>query len=312
MRFDRREFMWYGASGALALGGCWRKSTTIAEPYTRVGPRPTGPLLEIDFEGLFLMEQKSNSIVLHLVDGPAVSLPPHIPQMKVVGSSVIDQTKTAEPDSAHILGTGTDKTWLWDLKGLEVKTPTSNSGEADLTSEDVTTQDGQEVPTDDAGWSSLARVPDLRVLCDATKVDPASYPSFASSITLNHGHIRALKPEGAGETAVWKCTNLAGKQLMRQAFSNKVRYTCPTQGRALTIFVGSQPIVFHPSVDAKVEVMNLPLSLNCAPNCGPLNMHHFSALVQLVDKKFTPTISLVPRPDQPGNVDPDYCPGARV
>ena len=309
MRFDRREFDWYSAAGALAFAGCKCKParTTAAGPYMSVGPRPTGPSLEIDFEGLYLIEQKTNSMVVRLIEGAAVGLPNHAALIEIP-AAVIDQ---GEPDRKR--PAGVDELWEWDLKGLDVTMPESDTGQADLTSEGPSGQDDDEMPRDDAGWSSLARVPDLRVLCGATKVNPASYTSFASSVALNHGHVRALKPRGPGEGAVWKCTDPTGTVLMCRAFSNKVRYTCPNQGEVLTIHVGSKPIVFKPSVTVQLRVTNLPAKKPPYIASRDPNMDHFSGLAELVDKKFTPTITLAEyTPNTELNVYPDYCPGARI
>jgi hypothetical protein len=251
-------------------------------------------------------------MIVHLIEGAAVGASSHVPQMRAL-ASVIDQGSTAKPDSAHIIPAGaTDDIWVWDLKGMEVTTPGS-SDRADLTWQATSKQDGAEIPTDDVGWGSLARVPDLRVLSGATKIDPTRYSSFVSSVALNHGHLRALQPGGIGSTAVWSCTDGNGVELVRRAFTDAVRYTCPTNGKAMTIRVGSQPIVFKADMTAAVQVTNLPSSMTTCPSpCRP-NMNDFSKLAQLVDKKFTPNIKLVRfTPPKGDDVLPDYCPGGRV
>ena len=152
--------------------------------------------------------------------------------------------------------------------------------------------------------------PVIGVLCGATHI--TKFDAFSSSVTLNHGHLGVVKPVGVGVAAVWKCTDNKGNELMRRAFSNKVLYSCPTNGQPLAIQVGSQQIVFKPNTVAEVSVFNLPPKSPCPAPCTP-NMHHFSAFLAVVDSKFPPSIDLdhmvVPAGSELGA---DYCPGGRI
>jgi hypothetical protein len=311
MRLDRRQFMQIGAIAAFGGSGCKRSQEPSPAPTAPpIAAAAAVPSVRIQFEGLYLIEQKGTSMVVHLIDGPAVNLPAHTAQMQALAST-IDQSKTAKPDAAHIVPAGgSDDFWLFDLKGLDVTGPASANGVADLTSDQSSSDDGLEVPSGDAGWHSLARVPDLRVLCGATHI--TKFDAFSSSVTLNHGHLGVVKPVGIGVAAVWKCTDNKGNELMRRAFSNKVRYSCPTNGQPLAIQVGSQQIVFKPNTVAEVSVFNLPPKSPCPAPCTP-NMHHFSAFLAVVDSKFPPSIDLdhmvVPAGSELGA---DYCPGGRI
>ncbi len=179
-----------------------------------------------------------------------------------------------------------------------------------MTLDGTSADDALPVPKNDAGWHSFARVPDLRTLCGASKI--TKFDAFASSMTLTHGHLEAQMPTDAiGPKAVWVFTDNTGKELQRRALTNKISYTCPTNGRSLRIKVGSGYVVFKPGA-AQVSVSNLPALSPCGHPCLP-TMHHFAAFAQLVDAKFVPTVTLV-HSDAEFNDEAgaDYCPGSQV
>ena len=303
MKLDRRQFIQIGAIAAFAGSGC-NKSKPKA-PSSTGG----GGILQIDFDGLYVIEEKGSSMVVHLIDGPAVGLPEHFAEL-FTNAATLDQANTAPP--TRIQSAGTDIIWHWDLKGMAVTGPASSS--ADLTEDQSSSEDGLDLPTSDAGWHSLARVPNLRELCGATKI--TQYDKFTSSITLSHGHMGVLKPvDPIGSTVVWVFKNPSGNQLVRRAFSNRVRYTCPANGAATTVQIGSQQIVFKPGAGAQVSLQNLPKNKmpNCGTGCVP-NMNHFGAFAKIVDAQFTPTITLAApfMPVASQQAGADYCPGSRI
>jgi hypothetical protein len=322
MRIDRRQFIQAGAIVVFAGAGCGPSSN----PKTTTTPPPAGtsasggPPLEINFEGLYLIERKGTSMIVHLIDGPAVGLPAHLPQMSALAST-IDQTKTAKPDAAHIIPAGSgDDHWLWDLKGVDVSGPAAAAGANGLTANQTSSEDSLDMPTDDAGWDSMARVPDLHVLLGATKITNRS--ALTSSVTLTNGHLAVQKPTDPAGNAVWVFTNPAtGNVIMRRALSNLVSYSCPMNGAEVTMRVGTQSIVFKPGT-AVVSLTNKPVPIKnsstamnsgCGNPCTP-RMDHFAAFAKLVDAQFTPTVAAAgPLPsvtmDEAGA---DYCPGGTI
>jgi hypothetical protein len=204
---------------------------------------------------------------------------------------------------------------VWLLPGKDVTTPVSPNGTPDLAVDESSNEDNQPIPSSDAGWHSLIRVPDLKSFCGATKITKPS--AFLSSIPLTHGHFTVLKPSNfIGQQEVWIVTDSSGKELARRAFSDRVSYSCPGQGvPSLAIQVASQPIVFKTGVDAKVSVNHLP-SVQvppCALPCMP-NMDHFSALCKVVDATISPIIMASgPITQKVGALaGADYCPGGQV
>ncbi|HMF94797.1 MAG TPA: hypothetical protein VKE96_10905 [Vicinamibacterales bacterium] len=308
MKVDRRRFIELGALSVFAGNACGGGS----EQHGAGQPSAIG--LTIDFEGLYLVESKGSSMVVHIVDAPAVGLPTHVGQLKAVASQ-IDQSKTQKPDPSHIIPAGNDEFWLWDLQGNQVTTPPAPGGSDDLSQPaPTTTEDTQDTPSTVDGWNSLFRLPDLKVCCGATKIQNAA--AIASSIYLTHGRLAVLRPtDVVGNGAVWKFTNPAtGQQLLRGALSNKVQYSCPAGDQPLFINVGTQKIVFKPSAQAQVTVDNTPSVKPppCSASCMP-TMSHFKALCKIVDSTFEPTIELA-KPFVPGSgfdAGADYCPGGR-
>jgi len=262
----------------------------------------------VAFQGLYLIEEKTSSMAMaiHLIDGQAVGMPDHVPQLSVLAST-IDQTGTAQPTKKVPLGG--DEVWIWGLTGVDVTTPPPDTGGNDLAPLGVSAEDGDPIPTTDAGWNSRERLANLRVCCDATKIDKLD--ALASSVILTHGQVDVLKPDDVGDRAVWVFSKPSGPELMRRALSNRIRYSCPTNGKQLTIRVGNKPIVFKAS-GADVLVRNLPRKLKECTNCLP-NMDHFPALARVVNKQFDPVIALASFVPNPGHdVGTDYCPGGRI
>lgn len=316
MRVDRRQFIQAGAVAVFAGAGCSRSSSKSAPPSTAppiVPSNATGASLAINFEGLYLIERKGTTMIVHLIDGPAVGLPAHIPQMKALAAT-IDQTKTAKPDPAHVISAGNDVFWLWDLKGVDVTGPAGAAGANDLTADQSSNEDNLALPSDGAGWQSMARVPDLRVLLGATRI--TKYDAFTSSVTLTHGHLAVLKPtDPAGVQTVWVFTNPSTNNvIMRRALTNKVSYSCPMNGAEVTVYVGGKPIVFKAGTTPQVSLTNMPVStMPCGNPCTP-HMDHFGAFAKLVDAQFTPTVAAAApfSPVQGQEAGADYCPGGSI
>jgi hypothetical protein len=314
MNLDRRQFIRIGAAGALAAAGCGKgkendKAALVSSP---------GPELQVDFEGLYIIEGHGANTKIRLIDGEAVDVPTHLLQLRAYASA-IDQTKT-KPEAAHVVPAGADYLWLWDLKGNDVALPKADSGANVVTSDDTSGEDGADIPSTEPGWHSLKRVPDLKELCGATKVN--NMAAVASTVALKHGHLTVLQPTGVGATAVWKFLKSDGTELVppgHKAISNKVRYIRPNNGNQLVIEVGSQKIYFKQGVTTQVLITNYmsPMS-SCPPPCTP-NMNHFKAFLKVVDKQFDSAAYLVSytAPSSapgagPRGVEPDYCPGSRV
>jgi hypothetical protein len=314
MKFDRRQFIRIGAAGALAAAGCKSDSGTSSSPAPAAGPGPTGAELQVDFEGLYIIEGKGANTKVRMIDGAVVGVPTHLLQLKALASA-IDQTKTTKPDAAHVVPVGADFFWLWDLKGNDVTMPKADSGSDNLTSDDTSGEDGLDTPSTEPGWHSLKRVPDLKELCGATQVN--NMAAVASTVWLKHGHLTVLKPTGVGATSVWKFLKSDGTELAppgRKAFSNKVRYTRRNDGSQLAIDVGALKIYFKTGVTTQIAITNLmpPPASGCPAPCTP-NMDHFKAFLKVVDKKFDSAALLVSFTPPPlGGVEPDYCPGSRV
>ena len=307
MRFDRRDFLRISGAGALAALGCEQRAPTTVGDRARSGPAGT---LQIDFTGLVLLQQAPRSMVVHLVDGPALQLGEHVAQLWAPAAA-IDQAQTARPAGTHVKHEG-EEFWLWDLKGLAVTTPAAASGEADLTVDETSTGSA-ETPATEAAWSSLEWVPSLRTLSGATKITRPD--ALVSSLTLTHGHVASMVPDGVGRFAVWRFTAPDGQVLLRRALTNRVRFSAPTAGAA-SILIGSQPVVFRPGADARLRVMNLPPEpaspVPCPSPCHP-NMNHFAPYFGLVDANHTPTIALHSfTPPTGADVHPDYCPPGRI
>jgi hypothetical protein len=291
MDSDQRQFVQPASIATIAPGGGPHLTTA---PDLGGVSTSVGPSLQIDFEGLFLIEDKRDSMVVHLIDGPAVDLPTHVPKMTLPGGLVVP------------------------LRGLSIQTLPRQSSPSPLTQIDGKLPDEQvPPPPNDRTWLCLSRVPDLHVLCGATQILPDKRDAFASSITLTHGCIEALPPDQeVGLKVVWICAGPSGV-LMCRAFSNRVRYTCPTNGAAVVMLVGSHEIHVAPDVTTQMSVTNLPNSQMSMPQERP-NMDHFFGLMKIVDSKFVPTIvaqyngPLGPGTEPFGPVeDPgtDWCPG---
>jgi hypothetical protein len=314
MRFNRRQFIKIGAAGALTAAGCTSSPEQGAQSPAPAQSPALGAELKVDFEGLYIIEGHGAATKIRMIEGSMVGVPTHLLQMRALASA-IDQTQTTKPDAAHVVPVGGDFFWFWDLKGNDVTMPKADSGPDDLTSEDSSSEDGQDVPTTESGWHSLKRVPDLKVLCGATKV--TNMAAVASTVALKHGHFGVLKPSGAGETAIWKFVKSDGTELTppgHKALSNKVRYTRSNSGNQLHIEIGTQKIYFKPNVTTGILITNLmPSTGPCPAPCTP-NMNHFTAFLQMVNKAFDSKAELV-LPFTPvggGAVEPDYCPGSRV
>jgi hypothetical protein len=303
MYTNRRRFIQLGAMTMLAEPGCCQ---TLHFMLPSTPHQATPSQLTVAFQGLYLIEEKTSSMAIHLIDGPAVGIPEHVPQLSVLAST-IDKTGTAQP--AKVVPVGGDEVWIWGLTGVDVTTPPPDSGGNDLAPLGVSAEDSKEIPTTDAGWNSRERLADLRVCCGATKINKVD--ALASSIILTHGRVDVLKPEDIGARAVWKVANPSGTQLIQRALSNNIRYSCPTNGKQLVIRVGNKPILFKAS-GAEVLVRNLPVKPKECSGCMP-NMEHFPALDGVVDKKFDPVITLASFTPQPGqDAGTDYCPGGRI
>lgn len=322
MRVDRRGFIRIGGASALTalgcnLGGPSESRNESARAPGRSVPSVTPGQLEIAFTGLVFLEKLApNAAVVHVVNGEALSVGPHVPRLWVPASA-IDQTVTPKPDASLIQQIGGTQFWLWDLNGVNVTTPAPPGGQPDL-SFDETPVGANTKPADDAGWKSLQWMPDLKVLTGATKI--VNRAPFISAITLNHGRVESGKPSSdVGQRTVWRFTNPAGQVIMRRALTDKIVYTCPTEGK-VSIGVGDQTIVLQPIAGVPLEVRNLPPdpppgteAKPCPDPCNP-NINHFVAFFSLVDAQYTPTAALdsFDRPPKEGLVLPDYCPPPQI
>jgi hypothetical protein len=299
MRIDRRHFIWYSAAG-VAFVGCGRW-------LHHAGNKAA---VQVNFEGLYLVERKGKSASIHLLDGAAVGFPTH-KAVLTVDASTIDQSQTKKPDPSHIRHAGTSELWSWDLNGVPVVMPLGDDGNDDLTIDETSPQDDLETPNSDNGWNSLKRLPDVKELFGATKLLSTSSGFIATSVALRHGHLTALKPVDLGATAVWKYT-VNGEE-KRRSFSDLLSYTCPTAGKARVIQVGTQRITLKPDAQVTVGISNAPPPKACPSPCVP-NMDHFVAFGKLVDATVVPKIELVTpfNPPSGGSIIPDYCPGGTV
>jgi hypothetical protein len=320
MRVDRRSFLWISGASALSAMGCTAACNGTSSPgANKVGSAPAPArgtavvppgALRVEFTGLGLLEKQANTMIVHLVDGSALMLGPHEPRLKIPLTAV-DLAATQKPAAARAVAEGDDQFWVFDLTKVNVTMPSSPSGQPDLTL-DESDIGSVEKPASDDGWKSLAWVPDLRALTGATKIVDRN--ALTSGITLRHGRLEATIPEGSGRFAVWEFKN-AGNTLIRRALTNKIVYTWPTAGRATTITVGDQQIVFRPDAGAKLEISNLPPPPPPCPSPCKLNLNHFVAFFSLVDTQFKPTVELasyeLPK-DVQGDADPQYCPFGRI
>ena len=325
MRVDRRSFLWISGASALSAMGCTGACTGTSEPggnKTGSAPTPapgtpevvTNAALRVEFTGLGLLEKQANTMIVHLVDGSALMLGPHEPRLKIPLTAV-DLAATQKPATARAAAEGNDQFWVFDLTKVNVTMPSSPSGQPDL-SLDESDIGSLEKPASDDGWKSLAWVPDLRALTGATTI--VNRNALTSGITLSHGRLESTIPDGSGRFAVWEFKNPAGSTLIKRALTNKIAYTWPTAGRATTIAVGDQQIVFRPNAGALLEISNLPTppsSPTPCPSPCKLNLNHFVAFFYLVDTQFTPTVELASHVLPSGmqvDADPDYCPFGRV
>jgi TAT (twin-arginine translocation) pathway signal sequence len=310
MRVDRRDFLKIsGAGAALTAVGCnWgRNPSDNKQPDGRLN---TGGTLRMEFAGLVLLERQAGDTLIHLVDGNAISLGAHVPQL-FIPADAVDKT-TQKPESARSVRIGGTEFWVWDLNGVNVAAPTAPNGQPQLTF-DETPVGPAEKPSSDDGWKSLAWVPDMQTLCGATKI--VRRDALAASITLPHGRVEAAKPGGAGLHSVWAFTRPGGQVVMRRALTDKLVYSCPSEGKPLNIQIGSQTITFRPESNPLIEITNLPPegpSKPCPAPCRP-NINHFVAFFGLVDAQFTPSATLASfTPPQGFDVEPDYCPPGRI
>lgn len=296
MRIDRRHFIWYSAAGVV-VAGC------------NSSCRDNGAL-QVNFEGLCLVERKEKSTNVHLLDGAAVGFPTHYAQLSI-NAAAIDQTRTTKPDQNHIKHEGKDELWLWDLKGVQVVMPLADTGNDDLAIDETSSEDALETPTTDAGWNSLKRLPDVKELFGATKLLDNSRDFIATSVALRHGHLTVLKPIDLGATAVWKYT--VNGEVKRRSFSDLLQYTCPSAGGNKIIEVGTQKIFLKSGAQSTITISNAPPPTPCPAPCEP-NMHHFAAFGKLVDATVVPQIDLVLpyTPPRESTILPDYCPPAMI
>ena len=135
MYTDCRRFIQLGAMTMLAEPGCCPKTKFIQGtpvPGDDEKPKLEPNLLGIDFQGLYLIEERPSAISVHLLDAPLLGMPAHLLQMRAL-KSTIDLSQTQEPDQYHRAPAGSDEWWMWDLKGMQVTTPASSSGQNDLT-----------------------------------------------------------------------------------------------------------------------------------------------------------------------------------
>jgi hypothetical protein len=312
MRVDRRQFLQFGAMTVVSASACSGSSAgSGSHAGNEAAAAPTAAdLLKVSLYGLYFVEYGKSSATIHILDGPSLGLPKHT-GLLTVDSSFIDQRYTAKPDPAHVVSGLGIETWTWDLKGA-IAMPKNPGGDDDLVLPPATSaEDAQDVPSTAAGWNSFHRVPDLKTACGATDITNRQY--IASSIALTHGTLRILEPGGVGLGAIWQFTSPSGQQIFRGAISDKLEYTCPTNGKSLTISAGASTIVFKPGA-ANAVVDNRPLvkSSPCGPGCTP-NMNHFKAFCKVVDSNADPTITLAAfTPRQGDQAGPDYCPAARI
>src|SRR5262249_34044078 len=144
-------------------------------------------------------------------------------------------------------------------------------------------------------WKSINLGVNLSKVCGSTKI--TGMPSqFTAHVTLEHGHLRALKPEGGvGPVTVWEFihTPLGGapQQVAKQPMTNLLLCTVNIPGNTQPTFtIGSQKVVLKKSA-GDVILKNLPdphVNGHCSTTVPCVD--HLSAYLELVDKQFTPEV----------------------
>jgi hypothetical protein len=161
----------------------------------------------MQFKGLCLLERPrkesggsqspvpTNTMVVHLVDATSIGLEKHVMAMRVPIDAIdLDASRSATALAKKRTIADTEF-YEWLLDNRKVDGPEAPNPEGDLIIQDAIPSN-KEVPTpdDDRGWKSLHWVPDLRVICRATKlIRPAE-----ARIKLTHGEIRSLRADGVG------------------------------------------------------------------------------------------------------------------
>src|SRR3954464_1850384 len=128
MKFDRRQFFRISTAGAFAAAGCGGGGGSPPPPTTN---RPSGltgsggggvgagPNLEVEFEGLYIIEGHGSNMKIHLVDGTKVGVTTHDAEMYVLEKD-IDTSSSATSPADRIVSVGSDNRWFYSLMGHTV------------------------------------------------------------------------------------------------------------------------------------------------------------------------------------------------
>jgi hypothetical protein len=292
---NRREFLKVGAAGfaTAMVGGC--------------GPKDQ---LQIRFRGLQVLETFDKRAVLHAVDSTILSIANHRPVLKIRKSALHLGTTNVTPSSKEEENT-TKETWVWDLKGKQVRfheqEPTSNSLTYDVSHPSLPS------PGESGTWKSTLLLPDLKKLSGATKM--TRHDASAVQIELKDGHIEADKPRSTnGKLIVWTFKHPTTSQtVLEQGLSDTLLYLCPLNGELPIIRIGSDSIRLASGKSEFVSIENMMAPPPSPAPGTPFTLSHFEVLYGLVDKTFEPTSTAVP--PNPStcpkcDVDPFYCPPA--
>lgn len=307
MKFDRRDFIRIGAAGALGTAGAVGALETGAGWLSRrAASPPAPPSLRMVFKGLCLFQGQTNAMVVHMIDNMTLDLPEHLMEMRVPKDAIDPDATKAKHDGVETIGSTVFLRWR--LTRRTVSGPPPQTTPDLVVDQTVPADPVKPYPDDDEGWKSMHWVPDLRAICEATKIiEPA-----AATITLNHGELRSMRADGSGPHTVWKFMQSSSSEIpgLRRRLTNQVLYRCPS-ATALTIWVDSNPIVFKAGADVTVDVVNLPICHR--GDKRPVNMDHFTRFYRLVDAKRQPTPRLHEHtPPRDKLVEPDYCPPGRI
>src|SRR6266542_3314385 len=258
MSVDRRECMRIGAVGIAGtyLTGCGSNRSLISAG-------PSGPELRIRVRGLCLLERFEHRMVVHVVDGPKVAIPPHRAVLKF-RRSALDPAHTSNPSDKVDVGQPSTETWLFDLAGKQVSILDQRS-EGDSLEYD-TSDIPLPKPADGDSMSSTRWIPDLKRLSGATMRKQVD--AFNCQIVLKRGRIEGARPTTKTWTkVVWtfKKPN-SGAVVQEQALTDIVLYRGPLNGQSPVIGIGSDIVTLKPGTSEGVTIENLPIHGD-----GPVN-----------------------------------------
>lgn len=318
MRLDRREFVRIGAVGGIAALGSACQSACNGgggNPATQQsasgGGRGGGPPLQIRIQGLCIVERLSNAVAIRVINSSALTtmLPQHFAFLSVPTAD-IDTAATNAPSAPDV--TGADATRTAFVLSGNVTLDSGNTGAPDLDLD--TSPVGNQIPPNDAAWKSVDLGAKLSLLCGSTHITAPS-SKFTSVVTLEHGHLRGYKPDGDyGPVTLWtfKANDSTGAQVLNttQPMTNVLLYTVHVPGNQQPTFtIGSQKLVLKQGAK-DVVLKNSPMAGmgTMCPDGMPPCLDHLSAYFELVDQKYTPTVTRVVQGIVSPTADGNYCP----